>query len=274
MLLFDEENIFFIDDLCQSSPIVSHYLLTIVIDAEDRPLNGKVPAEKVMTDGCGLINAAALKLIATLLKLSTRSTAIQGRLLGAKGIWIVHPSDDSSEPKIWIRSSQAKIVHNYPLDRAHRIFDLLSVSQPSKSTSLSRQSIENLAHNGVPHDVLVSLLVDGLTDEVEPLMKWDGPHAMISLAHLIGRFGNVPGTRLLRAVAGLGRALGLTGREWRQDDVGVTDQDAARIEALEDEGKPMYTGRSEYSGCEFNSPILADLLIIPCSTLGLTRKRM
>ncbi|KAF9469499.1 RNA dependent RNA polymerase-domain-containing protein, partial [Collybia nuda] len=232
VLIFEEENILLIDD----------------IYALDWSKVGKAPAEKTMTDGCGLINAAAAREIATKMGQSIRMTAIQGRLFGGKGLWIIHPTDNDPEPKIWIRNSQSKIVYNYPLDRAHRILDLLSISGPPTSTSLSRQSIVNLAHNGIPHDVLVTLMVDGLTDEVKPLMEWNGPHAMIALWNTVNRLGNVSGTRLQRSTAGLSRALGLTGREWGHDDVGMTDKAAALKEALEELAKPTYTGRSEYSG--------------------------
>lgn len=205
-----------------------------------------------MTDGCGHINAAAARLITKKMGFSVRITAFQGRLSGGKGLWIIHPTDKDPEPKIWIRKSQAKIIYNSPLDRAHRIFDLLSVSQPSKSTNISSQNIVNLAFNGVPHDVLVTLMVNGLTDEVKPLMEWSGPQAMIALWNTINRLGNVSGTRLQRSAAGQSRALGLVSRKWGHDDVGMTDENAALEEALEEVAKPENTGRSQYSGCKFN----------------------
>lgn len=128
--------------------------------------------------------------------LPVRLTAVQGRLLAGRAYglsiqWLIHPTDNDPEPKIWIRASQAKIVYNSPLDRAHRIFDLLAVSQPSSKVNLSRQSIVNLSYNGVPDTILVNLMVDGLTEEVEPLMKWDGPQAMVALWNTISKLGNV-----------------------------------------------------------------------------------
>jgi hypothetical protein len=230
-----------------------HPLIRLVekIDAEGWPSGEKAPAEKIMTDGCGLINAAAAKAITKRMGYSTRPTAFQGRIFGGKGLWLIHPTDDDPEPKIWIRASQAKITYVYPLDRAHRIFDLLSVSQPAAPINLSRQSIVNLANNGVPDEVLKRFMVDGLTDEVKPLMKWGGPNAMIALWNAINKLGNVSGTRLQRSTAGLSQALGLTNREWGHVDVGSVDGDATRQELLED-AKPVYTGRTEYSGCKLD----------------------
>ncbi|CAA7264868.1 unnamed protein product [Cyclocybe aegerita] len=125
VLEFEEENIFFIDD----------------IHASDWPKDKKgPPAEKVMTDGCGLINHAALVLIVRTIGLESLPAGIQGRIDGSKGFWILHPADDSTTPKIWIRDSQNKIK-NRSFDRAHRIFDLLGPSRPSHPialTSLSR----------------------------------------------------------------------------------------------------------------------------------------
>ncbi|TFY58923.1 hypothetical protein EVG20_g7977, partial [Dentipellis fragilis] len=90
---------------------------------------GKTPTEKVMTDGCGFMNGAALIHIAQHLQLPTRPTAVQGRIAGAKGVWLLHPTDrlSTEPPRIWIRDSQNKI--KLPaldaLDRAHLIFDLV-----------------------------------------------------------------------------------------------------------------------------------------------------
>ncbi|TFK17046.1 hypothetical protein FA15DRAFT_578600, partial [Coprinopsis marcescibilis] len=37
-------------------------------------------------------------------------TAVQGRIDGAKGLWVRHPTDeDLDTPRIWIRASQNKI---------------------------------------------------------------------------------------------------------------------------------------------------------------------
>jgi RNA-dependent RNA polymerase len=44
-----------------------------------------------MTDGCGYISGAALTTIMRVMKYSSRPTAVQGRIAGAKGMWVLHP---------------------------------------------------------------------------------------------------------------------------------------------------------------------------------------
>ncbi|KAL0071656.1 hypothetical protein AAF712_001513 [Marasmius tenuissimus] len=112
------------------------------------PRVDKPPAEKVLTDGCGYINRAALAAIAKHLGFSKIPAAVQGRIAGAKGLWMLKPDDEDPVPTIWIRHSQNKI-NCRTLDRAHCIFELLSTSRPSSPISLSQQSVMNLWFNGV-----------------------------------------------------------------------------------------------------------------------------
>lgn len=220
------------------------------VDASDHVEGQKAPSEKIMTDGCGFINRAAALTIRRKLTLPYRPTAVQGRIKGAKGLFIIHPTDTDPDPKIWIRESQDKITYNYPLGRSHRILDLLTISQHSAPISLSGQSILNLAHNGIPWDDLVEMLIKGLTDEVKPLMNWSSPQAMVTLWHTINRLGGVTGSRTQRQIAGLSRAMGLQGREWGHVDVGMEDEEAI-IPEVADEPAPVYTGRNDCSGCEY-----------------------
>ncbi|KAG6907475.1 hypothetical protein DXG01_008811 [Tephrocybe rancida] len=211
---FLEKNIFFIDDL------IGDY------QGIDKP-----PAEYILTDGCGYINKPALVLIARVLNYFGIPTAVQGRIMGAKGLWIVHPTDTSLEPKIWIRSSQRKIDHPSPLHRSHLILDLLSVSHASTSVSLSKQSIMNLSENGVSDATLTDLMKQALTDEVRPLMKWEGPYAMEILWSVVNKLGSVSRQRLTRVTAGLSRALGLQGHDWGGDEIELEkDNDTSPVE--------------------------------------------
>jgi hypothetical protein len=183
------------------------------------------------------------------LHLTCRPTAVQARIKGAKGLFIIHPTDTDPEPKIWIRKSQDKMNYLKPLDRGHRILDLLTVSNNSAPITLSRQSILNLSYNGIPENILIDLLIKGLTDEVEPLMDWNSPQAMISLWHAINRMGGVTGSRTQRQVAGRSRAIGLQGREWGHVDVGMED-DPSSPNPADELATHTYSGRNEDSGCE------------------------
>ncbi|KAJ6541584.1 RNA dependent RNA polymerase-domain-containing protein [Mycena capillaripes] len=201
VLEFQKENIFYLPD--------------ILAEGWDATL--KPPTEKIMTDGCGWINRSALLLITKRFGYDILPTAVQGRIGGAKGLWALHPSDQDNEPKIWIRPSQPKIHLRGDL-RVHRIFDLLKASRPSQTETrerLSEQSILCLSSNGIPDDMLVSLLVKGLEQTVKPLLNW-APDAMPSLWRIINGAGNVSGSRLQRIVGSKSRILGF--RDWDPDE--------------------------------------------------------
>ncbi|PFH49062.1 hypothetical protein AMATHDRAFT_64002 [Amanita thiersii Skay4041] len=203
----------------------------------------KPPSEKIMTDGCGFINRAAMMEITRRMKYATRPTAVQGRIGGAKGLWILDPHHDTDNiPKIWIRDSQNKIKYPNLNERSHRIFELLCASQPSPPIALSQQTILNLYFNSVPESTLTQLLVEGIAEEARPLMDWTQP--MPCLWSAINKFGRVAGSRAQRIAAGKSRALGLVRREWGRD--GLVKDDAGD---MEEDGTPgVYTGRNEFSG--------------------------
>ncbi len=231
-------------------------ILSIVAAGWDK--TKKPPAEKTMTDGCGFINRAGMMEITRRMKYGNRPTAVQGRIGGAKGLWILDPQhDDDHRPRIWIRDSQNKIKYTNYKDRSRRILELLCVSQPSPSISLSSQSILNLSFNGVPEDILITLLKESIEDEVNPLTDWNKP--MPCLWDAIAKAGHVSNTRAQRyATAGKSRALGLSRREWgpnflKNEDAipegrgGDSDVDMN----IDDEASGgEYAGRNKLSGSE------------------------
>lgn len=181
-----------------------------------------MPTEKIFTDGCGFMNAAALLAIGRAMGFSSAPTAVQGRILGSKGVWLLHPTDRDpmAEPAIWIRPSQIKIHlvadDNFTeasvsrLHRAHRIFDLLMPSKTTAPSRLSRLTIMNLEHNHVPAEVFKTLLREGLRNEFLALTQWEGLSAMPLLWNAVNKAGGVSVQRLQRSAAGLQRALGLS----------------------------------------------------------------
>lgn len=216
-------------------------------DAGDVTPGSKPSAEKTMTDGCGLINGSAMLSIARHFRYPSRPTAIQGRIAGAKGLWVLHPDDRDPEapPRIWIRNSQNKI--NLPaytqLDRGRRIFDLVAPQRVSTPYRLSAQSLVNLSHNGISNQLFISLMIHGLTESIRGLTEWNAPNAMIRLWDAINKSGHVTGVRYQRQAGGSSRALGFQGRSYGQQDEEATD------ESDEEEAGP-YTdsGRHKYSG--------------------------
>jgi RNA-dependent RNA polymerase len=230
VLEFDGGNMFYVEDIREFSSPMS-FLTPIVFfsDSEDWTGPGNPPAEKVMTDGCGFMNGAALFTISKSRNLPNRPTAVQGRIAGAKGLWILHPSDrdPSGPPRIWIRRSQRKIDLGpfSELQRAHRIFDLVAPSRTNTPARLSIQVILNLNFNGVPAEAFESLMRDELQSEVKKLTDWSRPNAMAFLWFAINRAGNVGSVRVQRQALGAGRALGLTGRNYGRDEDEETDGD-------------------------------------------------
>ncbi|KAJ7146501.1 RNA dependent RNA polymerase-domain-containing protein [Mycena epipterygia] len=224
-LEFDGNNIIFIDD---------EY-------ADGWCKEKKPPTEMIMTDGCGFLNRAAALKISARLKYERVPVAYQGRIAGSKGLWIIHPDNDSPEPRIWIRDSQKKIQLRRLL-RAHRIFDLLAVSGPSSSLNLSSQSIVILANNGVPVEVFCSLQEEGLKALIKPLMDWNRLHATAYLWDAINNIGNVTRCRLQRLAAGASRALGFEKRAFDDADNGQESDIDPDLRVLPNTGKNVFSG--------------------------------
>ena len=94
-----------------------------------------------MTDGCGFVNLAALLQIASPLGFTSWNTAFQGCIMGAKGMWLLHPDNllSTTEPKIWIWDLQDKIKlpDLVTCDRGHLILDFVT---PARMISPRRLS--------------------------------------------------------------------------------------------------------------------------------------
>ncbi|KAH7920937.1 hypothetical protein BV22DRAFT_765729 [Leucogyrophana mollusca] len=219
---------------------------------------GKPPSEKIMTDGCGFINGAALTKIMRIMKYPTRPTAVQGRIAGGKGLWLLHPDPleqiADGPAKIWIRGSQNKMdlgpVDQF--DRAHRIFDLLSPSRVSSPAHLSAQTLINLSHNGVPHEVLKALMAEGLREEIRQLTQWSGENAMLCVWRAVERAGHVVVGKLRRRIAGQSRALGF-GRLRPDEELGDgkrddDDDDVVEVNDIPSGTQTGHSGRNKYSG--------------------------
>ncbi|KAH9948208.1 RNA dependent RNA polymerase-domain-containing protein [Amylocystis lapponica] len=228
------------------------------------PPGEKASAEFVFTDGSGFINGAALSLIARHLGFTGRPTALQGRVAGAKGLWILHPTDQEpfGTPKIWIRPSQRKIKYDGGLHPAHLIFDLVAPPRVSIPSRLSKYTIMNLSHNGVGDEVFITLMREGLQKEVEALTQWESPQDMLLLWHAINQAGHVSGAKLQRLASGSSRALGVSGREFDDDE---SEEDR------EEESTPESSARDEYSGEPVNMyELVLELLQSGFHPLGLS----
>lgn len=117
-----------------------------------------------MTDGCGTISASAMKIVMGCQATDELPCAIQGRIAGAKGIWIIAPDlDFSTGNYIEIRKSQDKFKTGLPqddasLDPLHYTFDLVKNSVCIYPSNLNTQFIQTLSSNGVPTQVFIEIL--------------------------------------------------------------------------------------------------------------------
>ena len=245
---FKPQNITLIDDDCKPNInfLDPNFLSTKSADAPSYdPRNGKATAEETLTDGCGYMNRAALGLIARQAHWDDFCCAVQGRIAGAKGVWILHPEHQSSqieEPKIWIRESQNKVnldLKSQNTSRAHLIFDLVAPAHLTYPARLNMQTIVNLSHNEVPDKVFENLMEDGIQSDFQRLTAWEGETAMKSLLHAVAQLGGLSGIRLGRELAGLGRALGYGKREW-------VEQSSEELQG--DYDSPQVAGRTKISG--------------------------
>ncbi|KAJ6598976.1 RNA dependent RNA polymerase-domain-containing protein [Mycena vulgaris] len=170
-----------------------------------------------MTDGAGLINKAGLRLIYNRVEMDTWPTAIQCRVVGAKGLLVMHPTDVDETPRIWLRPSQIKVKHRSWEDPTLRTIDLLRSSSVKTQCRLSVEMIINLAENGVPSKAFTKLVEDAMVNLVTPLITWEGQDAMEMLWCAVARTGGVMSSRLARKELVLARVKGYSDRDTTGD---------------------------------------------------------
>lgn len=208
----------------------------------------KVSAEMIMTDGSGLINKAGMTNLfnSGVVNLCQQPSTIQFRFIGAKGMLLLHPSDNAEEPKIWIRCSQKKINLPTPLGREHCILELLCPSRVVTPSHLNTQVIMNMAHNGVPSESFSRLTDEDLSNTIRPLKDWRSP---VAVAQAVYRLGRINGVRLQRIAPGNTRALGLARDFHREDQFEDDIEEELRLSGAQ---PPGYSGRCVFSGAPFS----------------------
>ncbi|KAG9313859.1 RNA dependent RNA polymerase-domain-containing protein [Chiua virens] len=220
------------------------------INVSPKDWEGKTPAEKVLTDGCGFINGAALTQIMRVMKYGSRPTAVQGRIGGSKGMWVLHPDPleqvSDGPAKIWTRPSQTKIKlgSSFHLGHSQRIFDLLAPSRVTGPSRLSSQTLINLSYNGIEHGMLKELMAMGLKEEIQSFIDWTQPQSMVMVWNAVEKAGHITVTRLRRMLGGQARALGL-GQLRPSDDQGQEEEedDTDHVQLLADIGHRKFSGQ-------------------------------
>lgn len=168
------------------------------------------------------MNRRAAQLLQIRFGLKTLPSAVQARIGGAKGMFLLHPEDNWNEPRIWYRDSQNKINIPRP-DRSQLTFDLVRPPHLKFPARLSSEITINLSHNGVGLEVIEKLFINGLKAEIAKMSDWEGEGAMSRLWQAVYEEGRTASARLRRLALGASRALGLVQRD--DDDDGDVDEE-------------------------------------------------
>ena len=118
--------------------------------------------QSVMNDGCALMSLELAREVTYRLKLDEVPSAFQGRIGGAKGLWLVERSN--CRPMInaknnWIEVSDSQLkIKPHPVERdacqEARTFEVTSWSHPLRPAALNTQLVTVLKDRGVPRKAL------------------------------------------------------------------------------------------------------------------------
>lgn len=164
------------------------------------------PKNAVMNDGCSLISVGAALLIWQKVRKVTNSnetmpSAFQGRIGGAKGVWMISAeplSATSYDREIWIHiseESQSKFKphrededNNLKSDPLRLTFEYVNHSRSPVPSELHISFVPILVDRGVPSHVIADLMVEQLDDERNELIKMlPNPEWMYHWVHQEGR---------------------------------------------------------------------------------------
>ncbi|KAL8929504.1 MAG: hypothetical protein Q9208_001173 [Pyrenodesmia sp. 3 TL-2023] len=176
-----------------------------------KPKKSKAP---VMNDGCARISRRAAKAVADTLNLDRTPSIFQGRIAGAKGVWMVDSLDEvikGPDGDFWIEITDSQLKFEgrdedelYP-DPERVTFEVSSYARPLVQANLNFQLMPILADRGVPFEVFRDLLEADLTAKVSDLesamdsglaiRKWNqdvNPVLAGRMAHGVEMRGGIP----------------------------------------------------------------------------------
>ena len=134
--------------------------------------------QPVMNDGCARISKAAARAIAERLQLDHVPCVFQGRIGGAKGMWMVDALDESPRPtsrNFWIEVTDSQLkFEGHPIDSlfpdpARVTFEVNDFPRKPSSSALNFQLIPIIENRGVPAEVFIDLLKADLTGKISEL---------------------------------------------------------------------------------------------------------
>ncbi|XPS75497.1 hypothetical protein M3J09_007573 [Ascochyta lentis] len=159
-----------------------------------------VPDGQVMNDGCSVMSVGAAREIWKHLKKTTGvsgplPSAFQGRIGGAKGMWMISAESFTRDPEdlaIWIRISDSQLkfepheadLHDDTFDPLRLTFEVSNFSSSPAHSELHVSFIPIMADRGVPRHVIADCMNERLdADRAELLDRLTDPVKMYDYIH-------------------------------------------------------------------------------------------
>lgn len=147
---------------------------------------------RIMTDGCSMASVSCFTELSEILSTKRTACAVQARLGGAKGVWIIDPSGTGQEPFATVRNSQQKFsLASGKYDPQHWTLEVCKVVGGARNTNtkgtLNWQIIGVLQDGGVPAMAFVEIVNEFVKEEASHLMDWTNPARIWSSIATLGR---------------------------------------------------------------------------------------
>ncbi|KAJ5198905.1 RNA-dependent RNA polymerase eukaryotic-type [Penicillium cf. griseofulvum] len=148
------------------------------------------PTRPVMNDGCALMSRTLANQICDQLGITTATpSCFQGRIAGAKGLWMVdcHKSSVTTvnNDDIWIQISDSQLkIHPHPqewvdpVDDEKLTFEVVNWAKPLHPVDLNIQLLAILEHGGNMKEYIAQLTLDGvqrLYDDFLEVLRSNSP---------------------------------------------------------------------------------------------------
>ncbi|KGO44543.1 RNA-dependent RNA polymerase, eukaryotic-type [Penicillium expansum] len=162
------------------------------------------PTRTVMNDGCALISRALANQICDQLGITTATpSCFQGRIAGAKGLWMVDRHQSSittmDDDDMWIQISDSQLkIHPHPqewvdpFDDEKLTFEVVNWAKPLHPVDLNIQLLGILEHGGNVKEYIAKLTRDGvqsLYDDFLEVLRSNSPVLCRALLQKLTPYG-------------------------------------------------------------------------------------
>lgn len=134
----------------------------------------KSPINMVMDDGCSVISPALMGMVRQKLGADLTPTAVQARIGGAKGVWMVDPDGDWDSNELYIKITDSQLKYkgfDNDEDWARLTLDVLDSSHDPMPSRVNTQLIPILVNRGVPFSVMKEVLEEHLEGDLKELFQ-------------------------------------------------------------------------------------------------------